>query len=76
MFAHSLASMGRFGGVTDFLPSLFIRVPELCPAARFFSSLHHSVIGTTSVFCRQPIAISASPGMVDHPDLNKEQVYL
>jgi hypothetical protein len=31
--------MGRSGGVTDFLPSLFVRVPELCPAARFFSSL-------------------------------------
>jgi hypothetical protein len=39
MFAHSAASMSRFGGVTDFLPSLFVRVPELCPAARFFSSL-------------------------------------
>ena len=38
MFAHSLASMDRFGGVTDFLLSLFVRVPELCPAARFFSS--------------------------------------
>ena len=39
VFAHSLASMGRFGGVTDFLSSLFVRVPELCPAARCFSSL-------------------------------------
>jgi hypothetical protein len=39
MFAHSAASMSRFGGVTDFLPSLFVRVPELCPAALFFSSL-------------------------------------
>ena len=39
MFAHSLASMDRFGGVTDFLLSLFVRVPELCPVARFFGSL-------------------------------------
>jgi hypothetical protein len=31
--------MGRSGGVTDFLPSLFVRVPELFPAARFFRSL-------------------------------------
>jgi hypothetical protein len=30
--------MGRFGGVTDFLPSLFVRVREQCPGARFFAS--------------------------------------
>jgi hypothetical protein len=39
MFAHSLASMGRFGSVNDFVFSLFGRVPERCPAARVFSSL-------------------------------------
>ena len=36
--ARSLASMGRFAGVTDVLTSLFVQVPELCPAARFFGS--------------------------------------
>jgi hypothetical protein len=35
---RSLASMDRFGDVTDFLPSPFVRVREQCPAARFLTS--------------------------------------
>jgi hypothetical protein len=38
ILTHSLASTRRFSGVTDSLLSLFVRVPELCPVARFFSS--------------------------------------
>jgi hypothetical protein len=38
VFHPTLASMARFGGVTDFLPSPFFRVREQCPVASFFMS--------------------------------------
>ena len=38
IYASTLASTVRFGGVIDFLPFPFVRVRESCPGARSFTS--------------------------------------